>query len=131
MVRAKRPSGDLERSVMRVLQAAGRPLTPREIQPLVGSDLAYTTVLTIVTRLYDKGLVERERAGRAFAYRPVADEPGLAVRRLHQIIDGEPDREIVLSRFLGSLSKRDEHLIRQMLSDLDTRPADRPAPPAD
>ncbi|MBL7498025.1 BlaI/MecI/CopY family transcriptional regulator [Frankia sp. CNm7] len=123
MDRERRPPGDLERSVMDELQTAGRPLTPREVLARLEGDLAYTTVMTILFRLHAKGLLKRERTGRAFAYRPVADEPGLAVRRIHQILDEGPDREVVLSRFLGSLSKRDEQVLRRMLDDLDTRPA--------
>ena len=76
-------------------------------------------MLTILSRLLDKGLLERERAGRAFAYRPVADETGLAVRRMHQVLDEGPDREGVLARFLGSLSRDDERLLRRMLDELD------------
>ncbi|OHV65064.1 hypothetical protein BCD48_36880 [Pseudofrankia sp. BMG5.36] len=117
---------------MQALQAAGRPLTPREVMTRLGSDLAYTTVMTILSRLHAKGLVERERAGRAFAYRPVADEPGLAARRIHQILDEGPDREVVLSRFLGSLSKRDERVMRRMLEQLDARAPKRESrPPSD
>lgn len=37
--------------------------------------LAYTTVMTILTRLHDRGLVERTLVGRGYVYRPAADEP--------------------------------------------------------
>ena len=33
-------------------------------------DIAYTTVMTTVRRLYDKGLLERERAGKRYLYSP-------------------------------------------------------------
>ncbi|WP_198955445.1 MULTISPECIES: BlaI/MecI/CopY family transcriptional regulator [unclassified Frankia] len=119
----RRAPGDLERTVMETLRSAARPLTPREVQNLLGGDLAYTTVLTILTRLYDKGLLDRQRAGRAHAYSPVTDEAGMTVRRLHQVLDEAPGREIVLARFLGSLSRRDGQLVREMLRELDARQA--------
>jgi len=87
--------------------------------------------MTTLSRLHTKGLLARERSGRAFAYRPVADEPGLAVRRIQQILDEGPDRETILTRFLGSLSRCDEQVLRRMVDDLDTRAARRPAPPPD
>ncbi|WP_123670563.1 BlaI/MecI/CopY family transcriptional regulator [Actinocorallia herbida] len=121
---AKRAPGDLEREITAALHAADRALTPREVRSALGESLAYTTVLTILVRLEGKGVLERERRGRAFAYRPVADDPGLAVRRMHQLLDERPDREVVLTRFLGSLSDDDEQLLRRMLHDLDTEDPD-------
>jgi len=48
---------------------------------------------------------------------PVADEPGLAARRMTQMLDAEPDREAVLARFVSGLSGRDEELLRRMLGE--------------
>ena len=49
--------------------------------------------------------------------RPVADEPGLAARRMARVLDGEADREAVLARFVSALSDSDEDLLRRMLGD--------------
>src|SRR6266853_1133141 len=57
------------------------------------------------------------RAGRAFSYSPAADEAGLAARRLAAMLDREPDRQAVLSRFVAELSDRDEQLLRALLGD--------------
>ena len=62
--------GDLERAVMDVLWDRSGPATVREVvDGLDGRDLAYTTVMTVLDRLAGKGMVERERAGRAWSYR--------------------------------------------------------------
>jgi predicted transcriptional regulator len=113
----RRP-GDLERLVMDALQHAGRPLTPREVHRRLGIDLAYNTVQTLAA---GKGLVERQEVGRSFAYRPVAVETGLAVRRLFQVLDERPDRDGVLVRFLGSLSRSGGELLRRQLDELNRR----------
>jgi predicted transcriptional regulator len=68
-----------------------------------------------LSRLHAKGVLDRRKAGRAFVYQPVADEPGLAARRLAQMLDAEPDREAVLARFVSGLSSKDEDLLRRML----------------
>ena len=115
----RRAAGVLEAEVMEVLQAAGAPLNPAEVQQRLGSDLAYTTVVTILTRLTAKGLLERTKAGRAYSYAPVSDIPGLAARRMHQVMDGEADRGAVLARFVDSLSDGDERLLRDLLSERD------------
>src|ERR1700727_1642110 len=72
---ARRPAGALEADVMAVLAEAGRPLSAGDVrQRLAGrhrAELSYSTVVTIVSRLHAKGLLARERTGRAFAYTPV------------------------------------------------------------
>ena len=113
----RRGAGELEAAVLAVLQAAGSPLSPAEVRDRLGGDLAYTTVVTILSRLHGKGVLDRRKAGRAFLYAPVADEPGLAARRMTQMLDAEPDRETVLARFVSGLSGKDEELLRRMLGE--------------
>ena len=113
----RRAAGELEAAVLAVLQDAGSALSPGEVRERIGGSLAYTTVVTILSRLHAKGVLERHKAGRAFLYAPVADEPGLAARRMARVLDGEADREAVLARFVSGLSDRDEELLRQMLGD--------------
>lgn len=113
----RRAAGQLEAAVLGVLQAAGTPLSPGEVRDRLGGSLAYTTVVTILSRLHAKGVLERRKAGRAFVYVPVADEPGLAARRMARVLDAEPDREAVLARFVSGLSDADEELLRRMLGE--------------
>lgn len=94
----RRPAGELEAAVMAALWAAGAPLTPGRVQTELGSGLARTTVATILTRLHEKGVVDRERQGRGYAYFPVQDAPGLTARRMHTELDRDTDRETVLTR---------------------------------
>jgi predicted transcriptional regulator len=116
----RRAAGALESEVMTVLQTADKALSPAEVQERLGDGLAYTTVVTILTRLHTKGLLVRAKSGRAYTYAPVSDEPGLAARRMHQVMNGEPDREAVLARFVDSLSGGDEKLLRELLGRGDT-----------
>src|SRR5215469_7022281 len=113
----RRAAGELEAAVLAVLQAAGSPLSPGEVRDRLGGNLAYTTVVTILSRLYGKGVLDRHKAGRAFLYAPVADEPGLAARRMARVLDAEPDREAVLARFVSDLSDQDEQLLRRVLGE--------------
>jgi predicted transcriptional regulator len=111
----RRAAGTLEAEVMAVLQRAGRPLNAADVQSLLTSDLAYTTVVTILSRMYGKGLLTRAKEGRAYRYAPVSDEPGLVARRMHRTMAGEVDRQAVLARFVDSLSDQDERLLRELL----------------
>ena len=116
-VPGRRGAGELEAAVLEVLQRGGSALSPGEVRELIGGDLAYTTVVTILSRLHAKGVLERHKSGRAYLYAPVADSPGLAARRMARVLDAEADREAVLARFVSSLSGRDEELLRRMLAD--------------
>lgn len=113
----RRASGELEAAVLAVLQDAGLALSPAEVRGRIGGDLAYTTVVTTLSRLHVKGVLERRKDGRAYRYAPVADQPGLAARRMARVLDDEPDREAVLARFVSTLSDRDEGLLRRMLAE--------------
>ncbi len=120
---SRRAPGALETEVLAVLQAADRALPAREVLRRLGHDLAYTTVVTILSRLHAKGTLTRTRVGRSYAYAPVADEPGLAARRMHQMLQAEGDHEAVLTRFVSELSTRDEQLLQRLLgADLTNRP---------
>jgi predicted transcriptional regulator len=113
----RRGAGELAGEVLSILQAAATPLSPADVRERLGADLAYTTVVTILSRLHVKGVLDRERSGRAFRYSPVADEPGLAARRMASVLAAEPDREAVLARFVSNLSGEDERALRRMLAD--------------
>jgi predicted transcriptional regulator len=101
--------------VLAALWAADGPLIPREVQRQLGEGLAYTTVMTALARLHDKGVVSREKQGRAYAYTPVLDSPGIAAARMRALLDEGGDREAVLARFLGALSDADERTLVELL----------------
>lgn len=113
----RRGQGELEAQVLSVLGAAPGPATAAWVQEQLGGDLAYTTVITILTRLYDKGAVTRTRAGRSFEWTPVADVAGLVALRMRKLLDREDDRDAVLSSFVSALSPDDERLLRTLLGD--------------
>ena len=62
--RKRRARGELESEVMAALWAADRPLTPADVQVVLGGGLAYNTVQTILIRLLEKDLVRRDVRGR-------------------------------------------------------------------
>ena len=46
----RRGAGELADEVLGILQAAGEPLLPAEVRERLSGDLAYTTVVTILSR---------------------------------------------------------------------------------
>lgn len=113
---ARRPAGMLEDEVLTALWAGGRPMTPAEVQLELGDRLAYTTVMSTLTRLHRKGLVTREPTARGgYAYAPTMDEADHTARAMTELLDRRNDRAGVLTRFFSSLSSEDEALLQRLL----------------
>lgn len=86
--------GPLEQRVMARLWEAG-PQTVGDVMDALNASaarrLAYTTVMTILVRLHEKGLVTREKDGRNYRYTSAVDENSLEAqlgrRELNRLID--------------------------------------------
>jgi predicted transcriptional regulator len=115
----RRQRGALEHEVVAVLVEHGCAMTPGQVRDALDADLAYTTVMTTLARLSEKGVVTRHRVGRAFAYRAVVDEDEIAARQMQRLLDTRDDRAAVLSRFVGTLSDDDERLLAELLRRAD------------
>ena len=116
----RRQPGRLEDEVVAALAAADGPLTTGEVLDQLDSGLAYTTVMTTLTRLYDKGIVSRERAGRAYAYQLTSPESRVA-RTMHGALEDSPDRDLALARFVDDLDPDDIPLLRRLLDQIQKR----------
>jgi predicted transcriptional regulator len=114
-VTKRRASGDLASEVLAALWAAEGPLTAGEVAESLNAGLAYNTVQTILTRLHAKGAVQRELHGRAYAYTPVLDEPGIAASRMRAMLDRGGDHAAVLTRFLDTLTPEEEATLAELL----------------
>ncbi|MBA3866164.1 MAG: BlaI/MecI/CopY family transcriptional regulator [Solirubrobacterales bacterium] len=123
--RNRRPAGALEAEVLAALWAADRPLTPAAVQEQLGRALAYTTVMTTLARLHEKGAVGRQKLGRAFAYTPLLDEAGIAAARMRELLGSGGEREAVLARFVGSLSQEEEEVLAELLQETRTEGSER------
>ncbi|MFJ7146982.1 BlaI/MecI/CopY family transcriptional regulator [Streptomyces sp. NPDC100445] len=120
----RRGQGELEVQVLSALREANGPATGGWVRERLGGDLAYTTVITILTRLLAKGAVTRERTGRSFLWTPASDEAGLAARRMRRLLDAESDRGAVLASFVSGLGPDDEQLLRHLLDQAGTEGED-------
>jgi predicted transcriptional regulator len=79
--------GPLEAEIMRVMWSADAPLGVRAVLDMLNrgreAPLAYTTVMTVMSRLAEKEILRRELAGRGYVYEPaVADAAAIAVRNV-------------------------------------------------
>ena len=123
--------GDLEQAIMDVLWSADADLglTVREVlDGLTGRDLAYTTVMTVLSRLEAKGVTTRERDGRAWRYRPASSRESLTAEAmrspLHDLSGAE--RQAAILHFLAEASPDDLAAVREAMAAVEAQ-GDRPA----
>ncbi|NUP07709.1 MAG: BlaI/MecI/CopY family transcriptional regulator [Polyangiaceae bacterium] len=112
--------GELETSVLEILWDASEALSVREVGSALRRRpaLAYTTVMTVLDRLHDKGFVARDKSGRAFLYRPrIGREELLGERAVAALSPKGPPPNAVLVAFLDSVESRDPALL-DTLADL-------------
>jgi predicted transcriptional regulator len=98
-------------------------MTARQVQDALDGDLAYTTVMTTLGRLFEKGALTREPTGRAYAYVVVGDQRTVdaaqTARRMRQLLEAGPDRAVALQHFVSELSPQDEQMLTALLARLD------------
>ena len=107
-----------ELDVMQVLWERG-PSTVAEVRDAIPDEMAYTTVLTYLRRMEEKGYVSHEEEGRAHRYRPLIERQQVresALQRLtRRFFDGST--EMVLSYLVSDrkLSEADLRRLRELV----------------
>ena len=82
---------------------------------LDGRELAYTTVMTVLDRLAGKGMVQREREGRAWRYRPAASREAHIAQLMLDALDLGGSRDAALVRFARSVTGTEAEVLRAAL----------------
>ena len=105
----RRPMGALEDEIMAYLWAAATPATPAEVHQAVAPDLAYTTVMTTVSRLHNKGLLERKRDGRRYLYQARYSQEELAQAMASEVLDclGPGSQQAAMALLVDRVSRAD------------------------
>ncbi len=119
---SRRAAGALEGEILAALWASDCAATPAQVQHALSRPLAYTTVMTILSRLVAKELVARERQGHAYAYRPLVTETAVATRRFSELLERGANRRAVLFGFVEAISGDDARVLRELLDSAEPRP---------
>jgi predicted transcriptional regulator len=111
---APRRLGPLEQRTLDRLWARGSA-TVRELVEDEAEDLAYTTLMTTLDRLYKKGVLTRTEDGRAFRYAPRLIREELhreaAGEAFRELLDASPAASLPLSSLVEVLGERDAKLL--------------------
>ncbi|KKM11305.1 CopY family transcriptional regulator [Clostridiales bacterium PH28_bin88] len=109
--------GHLEAAVMEIMWRQGEASVRDVYEVLLRErEIAYTTVMTIMSRLADKNILQKEKKGLAYVYRPACSRDDFARSVVTEVIDGllEDYAEVAFSHFVNRMCEEDEIKILEL-----------------
>lgn len=116
--------GPLETEIMQILWQEGSSTVKKVHRKLAQQrDIAYTTVMTTMSRLADKGVLNRERDGLAYVYTPVISEDEFVNLVVRQVLDGLLDdySDTAISYMVDYLAKNNPAELRRLQREISQR----------
>lgn len=84
-------------------------------------NIAYTTVMSTMDNLHNKGWLERERDGRAYRYWAVMTREEHSAQLMRNALDGGGQPELVLNHFIEQIDPAETERLREALRRLARR----------
>ncbi len=112
-----REFGQLESAIMDVIWSQDRPYLVKEVRERLhySRPVAYTTVMTVMTILHGKGVLRREKHGRAWRYWPAERREEHDARLMAEILRSGGDCRTTLGRFLDRITDEEIDQIRNVV----------------
>ncbi|MER5963717.1 BlaI/MecI/CopY family transcriptional regulator [Streptomyces sp. NPDC002057] len=125
-----RPLGELEDAVMTRVWQWNRPVTVREVLEDLQQErsIAYTTVMTVMDNLHQKGWVRREVEGRAYRYTAVSTRAAYAAALMNGAWAQSDNPAAALVAFFGMMSQDQREALNDAIRIVQ-RDNPLPAPP--
>jgi predicted transcriptional regulator len=126
--------GELEDAVMTRVWKWNRPVTVREVLEDLQRErsIAYTTVMTVLDNLHQKGWVRREAEGRAYRYEAVSTRAAYAAALMNDAWSQSDNPAAALVAFFGMMSDEQRRAlsdaVRIVQGPADSAPADTGGP---
>lgn len=121
--RTGRILGELEKEVMEVVWKSKDPLSVRYVRDIIGKrrEVAYTTIMTIMTRLTDKGVLIRKLKGTSYLYQPKLSRDQFIAKAAHRIFTTAVSNlgEEVASYFIKEIKKLHPKKRQELIKILD------------
>lgn len=112
-----RALGDLESAIMDRLWTYHRPASVRDVLEDLHRDrqIAYTTVMTVMDKLYKKGLLTRHPQGKAYLYEPVISEEAYTAQQMRETLARSGNQAATLVHFLERLTPEESMALEAAL----------------
>lgn len=107
----------MEIQILNELWEADGSVSGRELWERLGEgNRAYTTVMTVLGRLVEKGLVTRAEDGRGHVYRAAGDPDELTAQAITSLLSATQDPRMALAHFVEGLD--DPELVAELAAVL-------------
>lgn len=113
--------GALEKEIMDVLWASGEA-TVSEVNSCLVGERAHTTVMTVLDRLHAKGLVRREKRGRAWVYEAAVKPEEIVGHKLGDLLqEGNSVSDALLLAFVDRTERVAPQVLDRLAQLIDSR----------
>lgn len=119
-------NGPLQKEILKIIWERG-PLSGRDLVELINAPLrkkyAYNTVLTIIEKMRQKGIILRRKIGKSYFFWPRVTKDNLLRNRVHEFLQGlvKEFSEPVMSHFLDSKDRIEPEKVEELVSFLKER----------
>ena len=116
--------GPLETEIMQILWEDERSTVKKVHRKLAQQrEIAYTTVMTTMSRLAEKGVLSRHREGLAYVYAPAISEDDFVTMVVQQVLDGLLDdySDTAIDYMVDYLAKRNPSELRRLQKAIQSR----------
>ncbi|WP_074468084.1 BlaI/MecI/CopY family transcriptional regulator [Streptomyces sp. WMMB 714] len=112
-----RPLGELEDTVMTRVWRWNRPVTVREVLEDLRGDraIAYTTVMTVMDNLHQKGWLRRRQEGRAYRYEAVSTRAAYSAALMNEAWASSDNAAAALVEFFSRMTPEQLDALRDAL----------------
>ncbi len=116
--------GPLETDIMQIIWQDERSTVKKVHRKLSQHrDIAYTTVMTTMSRLAEKGVLRRHREGLAYVYTPAISESDFVTMVVQQVLDGLLDdySTTAIDYMIDYLARRNPHELLRIQKTIQSR----------
>ena len=112
-----REFGELEMAIMDVMWSAEGPFAVREVRDRLhyGRPVAYTTVMTVMDILHRKGVLRRDKDGRAWRYWPAEAREEHDARLMAEALRAGGDQDLTVRRFVEQVNDDEMETLRRAI----------------
>lgn len=109
--------GELEHAIMDYVWKQNRPITVPEVHEhlLKKRELAYTSTMTVMTRLHAKGLLDRSEDRRPYTYWPALSREDYSAELMVGVLSELGNRKAALARFVERMGRKDAETLRGLV----------------
>lgn len=114
--------GELEAQIMDAIWELGEP-TVSDVCDYLGEDYNYKTVMTVMNRLVDKGVLSRQRIGRAYSYTPCDGRDDFLAHVSRSVVEGllKDFGDLAIAQFVSAVDRIDPNQLAELQELIEAR----------